>query len=326
MISRLREDDVMLTLKFKFAALSLACLAMSTAFAGCALAQQDEDSGPDPRLQHHIEDPLVRARLLHRDGSAINNSQADRTPDAASPDVTQTCTYKFTSGSGQTYLQFCVTVNGNIVEFQSPAGIEHIDVAGSPREGYGICDETKGVSYYDYAYTATSNWDAPTTVSHTATAVKIERTTKDGLWTLTQTITSSSGTNPYAKITTALKNNAGGGTNSVYALRYVNTLPDDGTALENYDGDANSGWGYKSISGDSPRGLLIQNVGDRTPTSVSYGREGLGIDTNNGPDPCDYSADFTGSIYDGTGSAVFLYLFELNGGKTVTFNERYIAY
>jgi hypothetical protein len=36
-------------------------------------------------------------------------------------------------------LQFCVTVNGNITEFQSPVGFEHIR-EGSFGEGYGICD------------------------------------------------------------------------------------------------------------------------------------------------------------------------------------------
>ncbi len=315
----------MLTLNFKLTVLWLACLAMFTVFAGCTLAQEDEGSAPDPRLHHLIADPLARAKLLHRNGSA-DKSQEEFMRDAASPDATETCTYKFTSGSGQTYLQFCVTVNGNIVEFQSPEGIEHIDEAGSPREGYGVCDVDPGVSYYDYANTASSNWDAPTTVSHTAAAVKIERTTKDGLWTLTQTITSSAGTNPYAKITMAIKNNASSGTKFVAVLRFVNTLPDDGTSVENYDGDTDSAWGYKSVAGDSPHGLFIQNVGNRTPDTIPFDREGFAIDANTGPDPCNYFTEFVGSIFDATGSPVYLYVFQLNGGKTVTFNERYIAF
>src|SRR5271156_2016023 len=47
-------------------------------------------------------------------------------PGAISPDATSDCQSTFTSGSGQTFFQFCVTVNGNVTELQSPAGFEHI--------------------------------------------------------------------------------------------------------------------------------------------------------------------------------------------------------
>jgi len=35
-------------------------------------------------------------------------------PGSISPDATSDCQSTFTSGSGQTYFQFCVTVNGNV--------------------------------------------------------------------------------------------------------------------------------------------------------------------------------------------------------------------
>ncbi len=104
-----------------------------------------------------------------------------------------------------------MTVNGNIAEFQSPSGVEQLSPGGSAAfEGYGICDVTNATTqYWDYAGDADSgNWNAPTTVTHTATMVKIERTTSDGAWTLTQTISIVPGTNPYAKMIMALKNNS----------------------------------------------------------------------------------------------------------------------
>ncbi len=119
-----------------------------------------------------------------------------------SPDATETCTYKFTSGTGITYLQFCVSVNGNIVEFQNPSGVEQFSPNGSaPYEGYGICDITNSdTQYYDYAYTDSGNWNASTKVTSTATSVKIERTTSDGAWTLTQTITSARAPTPTPRL------------------------------------------------------------------------------------------------------------------------------
>jgi hypothetical protein len=47
-------------------------------------------------------------------------------------------------------MEFCVSVNGNVISFQSPAGIEYLDL-GTLAEGYGICDFTSGTSYYDYS-------------------------------------------------------------------------------------------------------------------------------------------------------------------------------
>lgn len=48
---------------------------------------------------------------------------------ALSPDATTTCTYTFTSGTGNAYMKYCVTKNGNIVQFQSPMGQEFIAAA-----------------------------------------------------------------------------------------------------------------------------------------------------------------------------------------------------
>jgi hypothetical protein len=41
----------------------------------------------------------------------------------------------FTSGSGVTFLKVCITDNGNISWFESPAGQVHLQ----QREGYAVC-------------------------------------------------------------------------------------------------------------------------------------------------------------------------------------------
>jgi hypothetical protein len=266
-------------------------------------------------------------------GDATDGSRSQRKPksDAVNPNATQTCTYTFTSGSGATYLQFCVTVNGNIVEFNSPQGVEQLSQGGA-LEGYGICDTSTMVGYYDYAYTDSGNWNPPTTVTHTATEVKIERTTSDGAWTLTQTIVPVPGTNPYAKITMALKNNSGV-TKLAYLLRYGNADPDaagsSGNYYENYDGSNDSAWGnsdYSSTNGSTAYGLMLQNVGNLSPTSVPYGRYGFAITGLDGPAPCNSTANMASPITEAEGSIVYFYDFQIKKDETVTVTDRYQSF
>jgi hypothetical protein len=284
-------------------------------------------STPAQRLQSPTKDHGARA--ANSDASAA--AKARPKSDAASPDATETCSYTFTSGSGATYLQFCVTVNGNIVEFTSPAGIEQI-AQGPPFEGYGVCDGTTGVGYYDYAYAGSGNWGSPTTVSHTATAVKIERTTSDGLWTLTQTITSTAGDNPYAKIAMALKNNSDE-SKSASLLRYANVNAGDAATIdnfaENYDGSLDSAWGYTSFdttAADAPYGLMLQNVGNSAPTTAEYFREGFAITGFDGPTPCSPFTNYVGTIYNEVGSVVYWYGLDFTKNQTVTVTSRYMSF
>jgi hypothetical protein len=102
-------------------------------------------------------------------------------------------------------------VNGNIVQF-SRGGDEYISVGGFA-EGYGICDLTVagGTQYYDYAYTDSGNWLA-STFSTTATKAISTRTTSDGIWQLTTTVTkvAANASDPgSAKLGTKIKNLSG---------------------------------------------------------------------------------------------------------------------
>jgi hypothetical protein len=281
-----------------------------------------------PAQKFQLPSQIRAAKAGSGDGSTAGKARKELESDGVSPDATEVCTYTFTSGSGATYLQFCVTVNGNIVEFQSPAGVEQIDSEDEPYEGYGFCDGVTNVGYYDYAYGDSGTWAPPTTVSQTATEVKIERTTSDGLWTLTQTITSVAGTNPYAKVVMALKNNSTT-TRAVALLRYANPVPDNGGLSEYYDGSQDSAWGYTPIdtaSGAGPYGLMIQNVGNPTPTAALFGREGFAQDTYNGPAPCNYGANMKSPVLNGNGSTVYLYIFTLDKNQTATVTDRYISF
>jgi hypothetical protein len=309
-----KEKDV----KLNSRKLSIACLAaFALLFAVATPAQSLHGPRKGP------------ARAANANATAA--AKAKVKSDAVHGDATEACTYQFTSGSADTYLQFCVTVNGNIVQFQAPAGVEQIDQGGS-YEGYGICDQTTEATYYDYAYTDSGNWNAPTTVSHTGTLVKIERTTNDGAWTLTQTITSSPGPNPVAKIAMALKNNSGE-SKEAYLLRYANVNAGDAATIdnyaENYDGGLESAWGYTSFEAeevDAPYGLLIQNVGNSAPTTAEIFREGYAISGFDGPTPCNPFAGYTGTLYNEVGSVAYLYDLTFKKEQTVTVTSRYMSF
>ncbi len=174
--------------------------------------------------------------------------------------ATSTCSYNFTSGSNNTFLKYCVTVNGNIPQLMTPFNREHIAV-GSAGEGYGVCDNTGAVAYFDYAdYGDSGNWGAPTLVSQTATSVKITRTTGDGVWTLTQTITQVASTQS-VRVIMALKNNTAV-PRSFFLMRFAD-VDVSGTASNNFDATANSAFGWNSAFSSTPDyGLMVQNVGN----------------------------------------------------------------
>src|SRR2546423_7193756 len=88
--------------------------------------------------------------------------------------ATTTCTYNFQSGTGNSFLHFCVTVNGNIPAITTPDGDSQSASAG---EGYGICSTKTPTRYEDYGTSDTGNWQAPTLLRKSSGSVKISRTT-----------------------------------------------------------------------------------------------------------------------------------------------------
>ncbi len=234
-----------------------------------------------------------------------------------SPFATSACSFTFTSGAKNTFLKFCVTVNGNITQIQTPLGQEHIAI-GSFGEGYGICDASADIAYFDYAdFGDSGNWGPSTVVSHNATSVKIARSTSDGIWTLTQTITQVAGTSSI-KVVMALKNNTAIA-KTAFLIRYAD-VDADGVFNNNFDGTQNSAFGWNSISSGGPFGLMLQNIG--TPAFVF---DGFAQNTSFGPPPCNPFVNFVGgplTAIDGSIAMFYNIPIPKAATKTVTMNYK----
>ena len=233
-----------------------------------------------------------------------------------SPFATSACSFTFTSGSKETFLKYCVTANGNITHFESPAGFEHIAV-GDFSEGYGICDGTSSVEYFDYADDgATANWNPATVLSQSPTSVRIARETSDGIWTLTQTFTQMAGTSSVSVAMTLT--NHSNVERLVFFLRYAD-VDAAGVFDNNLDGTEDSAFGWNSSGVDS-FGLMMRNVGN-TP----FIHQGFAQTTSSGPSPCKSTANASSSpLIAIDGSIVMAYnMFVLPGASTtVTINYR----
>lgn len=228
-------------------------------------------------------------------------------------DSTSTCAFTFSSGAGITYLKFCVTVNGNITQLETPAGHEHI-AAGLINEGYGICNETPPTAYWDYADDGDSGtWGPASVVSQTLTSIKITRTTSDGIWTLTQTITQDK-TTPAVKILMALKNNTGVA-RVAYLVRYAD-VDADATAVNDFGATVNSAAGWINSSyAVIGHGLMLQNV----RTSKFGYANGFVQTTYHGPNPCAFAFNAQSTALDFyDGSVLMAYADTIGAGKTKT--------
>jgi hypothetical protein len=232
---------------------------------------------------------------------------------AASPDATTTCSFTFTSGTGNKYLKYCVTANGNIVHFESPSGHEYVATA-PIGEGYAFCDFDSSTQYYDYAgYGDSGNWQAPVTVSSSATSVKISRKTTDGIYTLTQTIAQNAG-NALAQVTMALKNNTTT-PRHVGLLRYAD-VDANGFTSNNFDYTYRTAFGY----GNGGYGLQMQFV------SGGAFNGAFSQDVPGGPNPCQIFTQVLGPLQDTDGSIFAQYDMELGKNATGTVAVTYKAF
>jgi len=251
---------------------------------------------------------------------------------SAEPLATSTCAFTFTTGAPSqqnSFQQYCVTVNGNIVSFISPAGNDQIR-QGSFGEGYGICDlSTSPVkAYFDYAdFGDSGNWNPPVTLGASATMVRIARTTADGAWTLTQTITRVGGPSPSAKVAMALKNNSAA-TKTAFLLRYADVDPSDANSTlnfqESFDSNAFSAWGYENlISGRPAIGLKITELGQPVPASSLNFFEGLDQNVSGGPNPCNPAGNYAALATGVDGSIIMLWDLTIHPHQTSTVTSKY---
>jgi hypothetical protein len=254
------------------------------------------------------------ARIPHPNNytdKAADNAKLLRRPSTTLP-YTTACSYNFASGSGDSYMQYCVTANGNIPQLQSPAGQSIIGSGITVGEGYGVCNETPATAYWDYAgWGDSGNWGAATTLSQTATSVKIARTTSDGIWTLTQTLTQDKST-PAVKITMALKNNTAV-SRRAYLVRYADV--DAGNWINDvFDATADSAFGWASTTGvNDGWGLTIKNVGTRWGYTNGFGQPIF-----NPPNPCAFAFNWIGLVGNTDGSIVLAYADTIGAHQTKT--------
>ena len=226
-----------------------------------------------------------------------------------SPD-TPSCPYSFTSGANNTYLNFCVSVNGNIYQLTTPQS--HQSIFGA--EGYGICNENPVASYWDWATNGNSgNWNAPVLLSHKAKSLKIARTTADGTWTLTQTIALVSAT-PMVKVVMALKNNTAA-PHVVYLVRYADLDPDG----DNNDFSATTNgafaWNTSVPFGlNNGYGVELRNLGNSQFGYV----QGFARTISFGPNPCNFAGDSGTVLPHIDGSVALGYVDTVGPNKTKT--------
>ncbi len=207
--------------------------------------------------------------------------------------ATTVCSYAFTTGSGNASLGYCVTANGNILQIQTPFGQSMLGANG---EGYGICDQNVGpTNYTDYGVSDTGNWGSATVLSHSSTSVKIARTTADGHWTLTQTI-SKVPTTYSIKVVMAIKNNQTI-SDVAYLVRFADAEPPFTSGVLNGDvwyGSLNSALA-RTYQLDPNYGLQLSNVG---VPQFSYW-QGFAQQVTTGPNACAFAFN------EGTGQGRF---------------------
>jgi hypothetical protein len=230
------------------------------------------------------------------------------------PDTT-VCAATFTSGSGHNLTQYCVTANGNITQF-SRGGDEYINVL-VVTEGYGICDLNSGIRYTDYASSNSGNWQAAA-FSSTASKAISTRTTSDGIWQITNTITkvAANASGPgSAKVSMKIKNLTGIN-RTILLARFADSDFQEGSTVDDQndfdftiDYAAGLEPGFKS-------GLSLTNG------TFTFPYDAFTQNTFTGPDPCG-PFNVSSQPFFGDGGLVQLYSITVPKLATKTVNMTY---
>jgi hypothetical protein len=242
---------------------TIASLTLCFVLFGCALASQAQKA---PRV------PRAQARM----GTDSDNQ----------------CDFNFHSGSLNSFLGYCASTSGNILLIGVPQGHELLD-SGVGADGYGICDVDTGTAYFDYSFVGgdSGNWSDPVVVSQNSTGIKTVRTTSDGIWTLTQSINLVPST-PSIKVVMMLKNNTA--VNRTATLVRFADINVDSNFSNNFSATGNgaAGWINSDLANNvTGLGLQLQNVGNSPFGFVT----GLAMDGFDGPNPCAFAENASGT-------------------------------
>lgn len=236
---------------------------------------------------------------------------------AQQPMVADPCPHVFKANSqgSLSYLEYCVSDNGNITPVVTPWNVGHIGGG----EGYGLCQESPIAAYYDYFQTESGNWGAAQTLSVSGNSIKIKRSTAEGNWTLVQTISKVAATGSI-ELVMALTNNQSA-EKIVYLLRNFVSL----AGVRSGGASLNGVWSWSNSSSGRHPGLELLNAG-KSPFAY---RQGFVVDrVELGPNPCDFAANTvpTGIIKAPTGpyslSLVYAGAVPAGATHTVTLNYR----
>jgi hypothetical protein len=251
---------------------------------------------------------MLFAVVLTLSSLALAQGQIEPTvTEAPSPDATTTCSVTFSSGTSTNATQFCVTINGNIPQF-SVAGGEMID-SSDDLEGYGVCDVSANVGYYDYAAFDSGNWGS-SILTHSGNVVTVTRKTSDGLWELTQKITNVPGnaSGPgSAKVSMALKN-LSSISRTAYILRYADVNAENDVSGNDFDFTAQTVYGLEPGN----RGLSSTN----NTFNIDFGQDTVAQGSNHPPDPCNAFTSVATHPFHGDGS--FLQFWSVNAAHNAT--------
>ena len=229
--------------------------------------------------------------------------------------ATTTCLRDFTFGSGNTYVAYCVTVNGNILEIVTPFGKSMLGANG---EGYGICNESPAQNYTDYGVSDTNNWQTATVLSQSSGSIKIARTTADGNWTLTQTISKVPSTSSI-KVVMALKNNQSTA-HVAYLVRFADAEPPFNQQANNFFVGGLTSALARTYQPDPNYGLQLSNAG-AIPFSFW---QGYAQSVNTGPNACAFAFNEAFNNFRNiVGSIEMVYAGTIGAGLTKTVTLSY---
>jgi hypothetical protein len=253
---------------------------------------------------------LALAQQAAQDKSNSNQLNSNQPNSGQANPESTTCSSSYSSGPLNTFTRYCLSANGNIVQFDSPSGFEYIN-NGDLMEGYGFCDVTPNVAYYDYASIDSGNWGATTVTTTNATTQVFVRNTADGLWQLKQTITQIKATPSgpgSVKITMALKN-LSAIARDVTLLRVANVDAGATTISDEFVSSFNSAFGQEpGVSW----GLGL------TTNTFSFAHNGIVQTVPTGPNPCHYVTNLSNTSFVGDGSIGHVYAISVPKGATKT--------
>jgi hypothetical protein len=229
-------------------------------------------------------------------------------PALAQDRQSSTCAFTYSSGPLATFTRYCLSANGNIVQFDSPSGFEYMNHANLV-EGYSICDVTPNVAYFDYASTDSGNWGATTVTVINSSTREFVRTTGDGVWQLTQTIKQGKATakGPGTVTITMALQNLSAISRNVTLLRIANV--DNGPVATN-DQFVSS---FNSAFGSEPGASWGLGL---TTNTFSFAHNGAVFNVPGGPDPCHYVTHIVNAAFVGDGSLGHVYAIAVPAGAT----------